>query len=240
MLNLCKASLASAWFYSRGRRGQYRKLAVKTAVTEQNALSSESCHKLRKKLDDICDDHAHERVWKDPHESDIRVIRFEQDIPELIPELDLPSKLAAIEGYTGRPARHWFLMGNRLNPKKGNLGSGGGLHRDSPFTHQIKFIWYLSRVTSQSGPFRYLPGSNGNLWRDRDKFPLGETRFPNLKSDELVEVLGGPGTLLACDTKCIHGGKPIIEGTRYAITLYTFASAQSLGRSISGLGLTVK
>jgi hypothetical protein len=27
--------------------------------------------------------------------------------------------------------------------------------------------------------------------------------------------------MLVCDTKCIHSGKPIEKGVRYAVTLYT-------------------
>ena len=51
------------------------------------------------------------------------------------------------------------------------------------------------------------------------KYQIGKTRFENI-GDKYIEVIAPSGSLLICDTKCLHRGKPIRSGERYAITLY--------------------
>ena len=46
-------------------------------------------------------------------------------------------------------------MANKLIYKKGNLGSGGGWHRDTFFKKQLKFIIYLSDVGEKNGELFY-------------------------------------------------------------------------------------
>lgn len=127
-------------------------------------------------------------------------------------------------------------MANRVVTKPQNLGSGGGLHRDSPFSHQVKCIWYLSDVTPLTGPFRYLPGTHKDLLSQRSDYPIGKMRFERVHG-EMVEVHAPAGSLLICDTKCIHGGKPIQEGVRYALTLYTSLRADGTETVLRKLGL---
>src|SRR3546814_14658032 len=51
--------------------------------------------------------------------------------------------------YVGRSTKSWLLMANRLLPKDGNLGSGGGLHRDSPFSHQDRMSVVQGKSVSE-------------------------------------------------------------------------------------------
>ena len=144
--------------------------------------------------------------------------------------------MKAIDAYLGTRTRSWFLMANRVVPKPGNLGSGGGLHRDSAYSHQVKCIWYLCDVASGNGPFRYIPGSHRSAFADRRHYPLGENRVAAAERP-LAEVTAKAGSLLVADTKCIHGGKPIERGARYALTLYTYKSIEKSRSVFRELGI---
>ena len=221
-INYTKTLASLGWMRFFGSKGEFSKLKQKTALVVEGDLPKDVCNTLIDKIETILADDSNPRVWKDAVGSDSRILGFEQDMGELIEQLHIPRRIRAIEEYLGRSVESWFLMANRVKPEEHNLGSGGGLHRDSPFSHQVKCIWYLSDVTSENGPFEYVPGSHFNALSTRDSYPLGKYRFDSIRSeDTLIEVLASAGSLLVCDTKCIHRGKPIEMGARYALTLYT-------------------
>lgn len=221
LINYAKAVAVSGWMKVVGGRGELSALGDDGAMVFPDVLPQELCASLVARIDEICDTPGHPRVWRDAQHSDSRIIGFEHVIGDEIRHFDLSRWLRAVGDYLGQQPRSWLLMANRVVPKPNNLGSGGGLHRDSPFSHQIKCIWYLSRVTSETGPFQYIPGSHKDIIGQRDRYPLGQMRFREVH-DPLVEVTAEAGSLLVCDTRCIHGGKPIRTGARYAVTLYTF------------------
>lgn len=223
--NYAKTLASSVWMHIYGGRGEFRDLKYKTAMVIPDALSKKVCRELVEKIDTIVDDPVHPRVWRDNVASDSRILGFEHEIGELIRHFEVERYIEAVDAYTGRKTRSWFLMANRVVPKENNLGSGGGMHRDSPFSHQVKCIWYLGDVTGESGPFQYVPGTNFNLIKTRNLYPLGKSRFEKM-GDKPVEVHAKAGSLLVCDTKCIHGGKPIQRKARYAVTLYTLPKAE--------------
>lgn len=220
IVNYAKTLAGYVWMRAFGTRGEFRNLKDKTAVVLPGALPKEACKELIARIDAAAEDDTHPRVWRDDVASDTRVLGFEQDIPDFLSHFEVERRIAAVDSYTGRKTKAWFLMANRVVPKENNLGSGGGLHRDSPFSHQVKCIWYLADVTTENGPFQYIPDTHFNLMKTRADYPLGKSRFDNVAHD-LVEVTAEAGSLLICDTKCIHGGKPIKSGARYAVTLYT-------------------
>ncbi|MEE1877668.1 phytanoyl-CoA dioxygenase family protein [Altererythrobacter litoralis] len=236
MVNYVKAVAASAWMHSLGARGDLRKLKEKTAMVLPDVLPSASCQEMIARIDTAADESAHPRVWRDDVVSDTRVLGFEQDIPDLLPQLAVERRIAAADAYTGRKTKAWFLMANRVVPRRNNLGSGGGLHRDSPFSHQVKYIWYLSDVTTENGPFQFIPDTHFNLLKTRAEYPLGQTRFDRVAHD-MVEVTAKAGSLLICDTKCIHRGKPIQAGARYAVTLYTLPTEDGARNLLHGSGI---
>lgn len=238
MINLLKETAISCWFAIFGARGELRTLYGNCAEVMPAELSQDTCEKLIARMEDVMAENRG-RVWTDPVGSDTRVLGFEQDIPELIEKFEIERRIKAIDGYLGFKTRSWCLMANRLIPVDGNLGSGGGFHRDSPFSHQVKYIWYLTNVDKTTGPFEYLPGSHKNIIRTRNYYPLGEMRFEKVEGD-LVPVYGKSGTLLICDTKAIHRGKPIERGVRYAITLYTYQKQNGVATLFAKSGLNPK
>jgi hypothetical protein len=225
-----------AWMRFIGCKGDFRKLTEKTALVFENEIPNEVCEEIRSRIDGIADKTDAAIVWRDALGSDTRILAFESIIPDYLHYLKINERIRAIDDYLGTRTRSWFLMANRVIPTPGNLGSGGGLHRDSPFLHQVKCIWYLSDVMASNGPFQYVPGSNFSVLNDLRKYPLGKYRFESI-SDSCVDVLAPAGSLLVADTKAIHGGKPIEMGARYAITLYTYKSSEKSRQMYRKLGI---
>lgn len=226
IINFVKTVLAKVWMRTVGGKGEFSQLLETTAISIPGDLSKAVCAELVARIDGIVDTPGHPRVWVDALGSDARIFGFEHEIPDVLDHFNLRRRISAVDAYTGRGTNAWFLMANRVTAKDGNLGSGGGMHRDSPFSNQVKCIWYLTDVSSDEGPFRFVPGSHLNVFETRGVYPLGSSRFDDV-ADDMVEVHAPAGTLLVCDTKCIHGGKPLESGARYAVTLYTLPSAES-------------
>ena len=236
-VNYLKAIGSALHMRARGGRGCFDFLKNETARVFPKAVSREVCNAIVERMEYTLADAQNRRIWRDATGSDSRVLLFEQDIPEYLAYFDIDSCIAGIDAYLGARTHSWLLMANRVIPKKGSAGSGGGLHRDSPFSHQVKCIWYLSDVGAANGPFSYVPGTHRHLIGQRERYPLGTYRFDSV-SEPLETVTAPAGSLLVCDTRAIHGGKPIVEGTRYAITLYTFTSARSAARLLHNSGLS--
>lgn len=129
----------------------------------------------------------------------------------------------------------YFQMLGHIVYKEGNLGSGSGWHRDSPFSHQFKFILYLNDVNEGNGPFQYILGTHKEdeiyrytkvLEADLGKYRFSESdvdvimrKMTNLK---IANIIGNAGTLLIADVKGLHRGKPLEYGERWATTRYYF------------------
>ena len=236
LVNFLKVAGVSTFMNVRGGAGAFRFLDQNTARIFEGSLSQEACAALCTRIEDILAEGSNGRIWRDPVGSDSRIWQFERDIPDLISHIDVASCIDGIDAYLGRTTRSWLLMANRVQVKEGNRGSGGGLHRDSPFSHQVKCIWYLSDVGEENGPFQYVADTHRDLISKRHKYPLGAYRFDNVK-DPLTSVTAPAGSLLVCDTRCIHRGKPIVAGARYAITLYTFYDLEGAARLFESSGL---
>lgn len=239
LLNVAKAQISSTWLNILGARGDFRSLREETAFIQPDCIPGVVCKALIEKIEKISEKDSHGRVWRDSVGSDTRILCFERDIEDLLKNFQIERKIKSIDSYLGKKTKSWFLMANRVLPKENNLGSGGGLHRDSPFSHQVKCIWYLNDVDANNGPFQYVAGTHSNLIDQRRIYPLGKSRFSHVDA-EIIEVHAKAGSLLVCDTKCIHGGKPIVSGVRYAITLYTFAKAKGMEEMFRKSGLDPK
>ena len=237
MKNLLKTLAADAWVKTVGGRGDFRQLKSRTSIILEDEIPNSICDDIIRRINHMADN-PDDRVWQDKVGSDTRILAFESVISDHLHYLRVPDRVKAIDAYLGIKTRSWFLMANRVLPKSGNLGSGGGIHRDSPFSHQVKCIWYLSNVDSGNGPFQYVPGSHFSAIADRKKYPIGEIRF-DAAEDPVVDALAPAGSLLVSDTKCIHGGKPIEVGARYAITLYTYSSTNKTREVYRDLGVDV-
>lgn len=233
VIEIAKAWTKDKWHGARGGKGEFSGLTEQTALVFEDDLTLDICEQLIMEIDKVLAEADHPRVWKDAIGADSRILGFERDIGDLVEHFDIEGRLKAIEKYLGVKIKSWHLMANRVSAKDNNLGSGGGWHRDSPFSHEVKCIWYLNDVESYGGPFEFVPGSHVNTIARRKDYPLGSIRFDALKEGEVtVELTAAAGSLLVCDTKCIHRGKPIQRGVRYAVTIYASPNARDKQRRV--------
>jgi hypothetical protein len=86
-------------------------------------------------------------------------------------------------------------------------------HRDYDDQHLLKVFLYLSPVGTDAGPFEYVAGSvrgapYGTLWPWRPNleglFP--EALEPMLDPEAIRTITGPKGTMIFCNTSCLHRG----------------------------------
>jgi len=193
-------------------------------------LDAKSTGKLRTFIDSAIND-SNVNVWRDSFDSDKRIYGVEKLLPEVENLLPVNEMRKKGESYLSCKLPYYFVLAAKLDYKQGNIGSGGGWHRDSPFTPQFKFITYLSDVKKENGPFEYIPYTHLSANKFRSKFKLSKMRYTD--SEVLNEwgkgslVCAGEGSTLIADTRGVHRGHPIRCGTRYACTVYFFSSKES-------------
>lgn len=198
-------------------------------------LPEELCEHLKSEMDLLLETKTSEsNYWTDYNKSDLRFYR----VQELTKEFDIFLKdpfLKTIENKFLGAHRSGVdnLLVNKISYVQGNLGSGGGWHRDSPHSNQFKAIAYLVDVNEKTGPFQFLEGSQ-NFWDSMKIFIGGlsstsQYRFTNEEVEKILERIGhsklitfeaNAGDVILVNTKGIHRGKPIEEGIRYAMTNY--------------------
>jgi hypothetical protein len=130
-------------------------------------------------------------------------------------------------------SRTAFTLAAKMEYKGENLGSGEGWHRDA-FFKQFKTIVYLTDTGNDNGPFQYIKKSQKLFSILKDirtaKLKYMQYRFSQEQIDKILKisperlatVTGRAGTLLIIDTSIIHRGKPIENGSRYALTNYFY------------------
>jgi len=163
-------------------------------------------------------------VWTDSQNSDNRIYGIDILDPffkEIFESEDLKK---IYNNYISSKYKYSFVMANKLEFKKNNLGSGGGWHRDTFFSKQLKFILYLTDVSHQNGAFEYIPKSHFKSYKLKDllfRFKqknirrYAEKNFKNVR-----QITGKAGDLIIVDTSGIHRGSPIKNGERIALTNY--------------------
>ena len=122
---------------------------------------------------------------------------------------------------------NFFVMYNETRYVENGTGSGDGWHFDST-AHQRKFIFYMSDVDENNGPFQYIKETYSlrfirryllrNLLSEKILRLKGTLRF----AGKITEILGHSGSGFLIATSVVHRGKPIISGSRRAITFYMF------------------
>lgn len=198
---------------------------------ENDFYTAEECFNLRNKIDNLITKDS-TNVWIDETGADHRIFFINEVDEEFTKFYQHPKIRQILAEYTGTTEPKGMLLAARIDAKEGNLGSGGGWHRDSPTTHQFKAICYLSDVESHNGPFQYIKSSHSKL--DVLKayflrvFNPGQYRFTESDinnylektGNDIVEFTAKQGTIAYADTKGIHRGKPIEEGSRYVLFCY--------------------
>ena len=193
-------------------------------------VDEKSTEKLRAFIDSAIDD-DNVNVWRDSFDSDKRIYGVEKLLPEVEKLLPINEMRKKGEDYLSCKLPYFFVLAAKLDYKHGNIGSGGGWHRDSPFTPQFKFITYLSDVDETNGPFEYIPYSHLSVNKFHSKFKLSKMRYTDCEVENEwgkgSTVCANKGSTLVADTRGVHRGLPIKDGTRYACTVYFFNSKEN-------------
>jgi hypothetical protein len=194
-------------------------------------LSEAECDAI---VDDMETGFAEEgiNVWKDDEGSDSRLFGLEHLSERAKNFIEHPSLFRIAKSYLRREQLYGFTMGGLVRFIEGNIGSGGGWHRDTPNHRQIKAIVYLSDAKKENGAFQYIPRTHtigSNFW-DMFKlhYPFNKSRFTEEEIEKLVgltdrkvrTIEGKKGDVLIVDTRGIHRGAPLRVGERYALTSY--------------------
>lgn len=202
---------------------------------ENDFYTADECSNLRNKIDSLIAKGS-TNVWVDEAGADHRIFfinEIDEDFNKFYQHPKIRQILAA---YTGITRPKGMLLAARIDAKKGNLGSGGGWHRDSPITHQFKAICYLSDVETRNGPFQYIKSSHSKLGVLKAYFSrvinVGQYRFTESEvnsylertESNITEFIAKQGTIAFTDTKGMHRGKPIEEGSRYVLFCYFWAN----------------
>lgn len=163
-------------------------------------------------------------LWNDSTGSDSRIFGIDliDEKFKKIFETDLLNSV--FDNYISSNTKYSFVMANKVIFKSGNLGSGGGWHRDTFFQKQLKFIVYLSDVNKKNGAFEYIPKSHFKSSKIFDLLTrLSQKnirRYANKNYKNAIKYTGSKGDLLIVDTSGVHRGSPIEKGVRYALTNY--------------------
>ena len=172
-------------------------------------------------------------LWKDDKGSDTRLYYAHKYIDEVNLILNNTFFNDLANKFYGKKISNKFSLMNKVIPVKDNLGSGGGWHRDSPTTHQLKVLVYLSDVYEGNGQFQLIKNSHKKInilrsiyklnWVGKYRFNEEEvSQYCNHFSSKPVNIIGKKGTMVILDTKSIHRGAPIIKGVRYAVFNYYY------------------
>ena len=188
----------------------------------KNFLNKDKLDLLRSNFDEHLKNKKY--VWADEHNSDNRIYGIDILDP-LFSKVFQTDELELIyKKYVSSKNKYSFVMANRLEFKKNNLGSGGGWHRDTFFSKQLKFILYLTKVNHYNGAFEYIPRTHYKSHKLVDLISRLKQknirRYANKNFNKVVKLTGDAGDLIIADTSGIHRGSPIENGVRYALTNY--------------------
>lgn len=199
-------------------------------LMQKDVVSVSGCRRLKDEIDILLSDPS-VKIWQDSLKSDNRIYGLDSVTDKVDQNIDIPAIKSLGEQYLGKKIVDYFVLGARLQAKSGSRGSGGGWHRDSPFSHQFKAIIYLNNVQETSGPFEYIVGSHKSLnkWQYFSVKRLAQTRYGDSEIDynakhEIETFVAPLGSAIFVDTRGAHRGKPIQSGNRYAITFYFYTN----------------
>ena len=206
----------------------------------ENYWDNEKCARARNEVDRVIDsypEHVHLNAKADKR------VYGANNVSELIREFSNDELFAEIaNSYTDQPTRTAFTLAARMPFSPGNLGSGEGWHRDTPF-RQFKAIMFLSDVSMENGPFQMVLNSHTQKSKIADSW-TGKLNYPQFRiTDAQVERIlakdpqrlatytAKAGTVILADVSAIHRGMPIAAGNRYALTNYFF-SIENIDKSL--------
>lgn len=132
-----------------------------------------------------------------------------------------PAMAAIAQSYLGQPVlldelAFWWTTSQRAEDANLNAQL---FHQDRDRLSFLKFFIYLTDVTPESGPHVYVRGSHTHIpWSLRGDGRKSDqaVRAAGLWQD-VTEICGPAGTLMAVDTIGLHKGKTPISGDRLAL-----------------------
>ena len=98
--------------------------------------------------------------------------------------------------------------------KQPNTEAAQLYHFDMDRIKWLKFFFYLTDVTSVTGPHCFIRGTHRRFSQPAQLLNRGYTRIadqdlaPFYAADQFVEICGPRGTIVAVDTRGFHKGKP--------------------------------
>ena len=194
--------------------------------------SSETCAELASAFEQLVE-RCPAAVRSSSDEAEQRIYGIDNAIGDFGAFSNNPTFLELAGGILGTGATNVFTLGNKITSQDGNLGSGGGWHRDS-FFNQFKALVYLTDVTETSGPFEYILGSHRLARKFGDAIrlnvPLDTARVPDAIAEACIRMqpenhrvfTASRGTVVVFDATGIHRGRPLTDGMRMALTNYYY------------------
>jgi len=213
-------------------KNYYKNLKKNGYAVVKNFITKKECEKILSQIDHFITKKS-SFVYVDKEMSDFRIFGAEKIDKSIFNFYSNKNIISVAENYLSSKIENLMTMANKVIFKNNNLGSGGGWHRDS-LDGQFKCILYLVDVNENNGPFQMINNSHKlkNIFFDSlfTKQNIFNTRIKNDIVDKLINENNGKvisftglaGTLLLVDTSSIHRGKPLKEGTRYALTNYFY------------------
>lgn len=139
------------------------------------------------------------------------------------------SILAVAQSYLGcKPVLDKITMWWSFPFNKGQSAAAQMYHFDMDRVKFLKFFFYLTDVHTDNGPHCYIRGSHRHkpsaIFTEGRK--TDEQIIASYKPEDVLEIVGKKGTILAVDTSGMHKGKPLVKDKRlifqleFANTLY--------------------
>ncbi|BCL37776.1 phytanoyl-CoA dioxygenase family protein [Nostoc sp. MS1] len=143
--------------------------------------------------------------------------------PEIQNLLTDTSILAIAQSYLGcKPIQDLVAMWwSTTFEKQANSAAAQLYHCDMDRIKFIKFFVYLTDVTPENGPHCYVKGSCQSKPPEllKDGRIADAEIYQYYRQEDIVEITGSCGTIIAADTRGFHKGKPLNSGERLVLQL---------------------
>jgi hypothetical protein len=192
-------------------------------------LRSDVCKLIINKFDEL----NKKQIFSTKKNDDIRIFGFEKVLDKNITNLffDIDTK-SSMKFFKKNPLYQTLMVNKTFAPseKKLALGSGGGWHRDSYIKRQHKTIFYLTKVNIENGPFTYLEPKLkifSRFYPMKTRLSPNADKKLNFCSNKISITSEKPGLGFSIISNYIHRGIPLINGVRYAVTVYSVFEKKS-------------
>jgi len=156
-----------------------------------------------------------------------KTVRFDVDSQKLLQNNLIqeficdPTILSIAQDYLGSaPVFDFIAMWWHTKSNTPDKEAAQYFHFDMDRLRWIKFFFYVTDVTAESGPHMFVPESHRDFGLP---FKLRKKGFTRLTDDEVASVFpvntwttftGSAGSMIVEDTRGLHKGKHVLEGDR--------------------------